>query len=276
MKARDALVVIAALDVRRSPRHQSELRSQLLMGESVRILGATPDRLWARVENRSDGYRGWVRTWGLREVSAAEAQAWRRASRWRLSAPHAIAFRDSAGRHPLTPLFWNCRVAKIETAGRLVGIALPDGDRAWVASKAIRPASRSAGPLGEVIAQFAGVPYLWGGRTPLGFDCSGFVQQVLAARGICLPRDAHEQFLACRRVSHGKERPGDLVFFGPRRGRVTHVGIVVAPGRFSHARGTVSTNSLDPLNALYDSDLTSMFRGFGRPPARAGEGAHSC
>ena len=71
-----AVVSLAALDVRRRPEHRSELTSQLLLGEVVRILGARSGGQWWRVEGLADGYRGWVRSWGLVCVPAARARSW--------------------------------------------------------------------------------------------------------------------------------------------------------------------------------------------------------
>jgi cell wall-associated NlpC family hydrolase len=117
-----------------------------------------------------------------------------------------------------------------------------------------------------VIRRFLGAPYLWGGRTPLGFDCSGFVQQTLAAVGVRVPRDAHDQYLACRRLGRSRTpRLGDLLFFARRGRRMSHVGIVLGGGVFAHARGKVGINSLDSSNPLYDKSLANTLRAAGRP-----------
>jgi hypothetical protein len=262
------VVSIAALDLRRSPDHRSEMKSQLLLGERVRILGRTPRGRWARVQNLSDLYRGWVRTWGLLELSEADAVAWERRARWRVAVSATEVHARSGAGAVLTPIFWNARVAADERSGSHRRIHLPDGRHGWLEASALRLEGRPAGTLAKLLARFEGVPYLWGGRTPLGFDCSGFAQQVLDALNVPLPRDAHEQFRFCRPVSAGRARPGDLVFFGRRGARVGHVGIVRGGGLFVHARGTVHVASLDPRNMLYDQALAAMVRGFGRPPRR--------
>jgi cell wall-associated NlpC family hydrolase len=95
----------------------------------------------------------------------------------------------------------------------------------------------------EVIAtaeRFLGVPYLWGGCTPLGLDCSGFVQLVFALSGVGLPRDAYQQAVCGRRVAREALAPGDLLFFGQdgsRDARVTHVALSHGGAGFIHARG---------------------------------------
>ena len=262
--SRDAVVRIAALDVRRSPSHPSELKSQLLMGERVRILSA--GRKWSKVENRADGYRGWVREWGLLHLSASEAGEWERSAIWRVGRSH-LELRAGPGRGAIvTPIFWNSPVAVDRFEGSSARVRLPDGRHGWTERRFLRRADRPATSLDQVVAALLGVPYLWGGRTPLGFDCSGFVQQVLASLGTAIPRDAHEQFMAGRGAGQRRTpRKGELVFFGRPGGRMTHVGISLGRGLVAHAQGTVHVSSLIPSNPLYDRALAGSLRSFRRP-----------
>ena len=111
-----------------------------------------------------------------------------------------------------------------------------------------------------------GVPYLWGGRTPAAFDCSGFTQQVLFEQGVRLPRDAHHQFVACRALPRKEQpAPGDLVFFGASGERVGHVGLCLGGPWYAHCRGRVRLNSADPQNPLCDKELQPTIRAWKRP-----------
>nr|WP_073088442.1 NlpC/P60 family protein [Selenomonas ruminantium] len=95
--------------------------------------------------------------------------------------------------------------------------------------------------------QFLGVPYVWGGSSPNGFDCSGFVQYVFAQRGIHLPRTADIQITAGRPVAKSELQPGDLVFFASDYVNISHVGIYVGDGRMIHAssgEGMIAYDSL--------------------------------
>ena len=264
-----ALVTLAALDLRRRPNHRAELRSQLLMGELVVCLAGDRSRQWARVENQADGYRGWVRTWGLMPVTYAEAVRWRRSARLRVSALHAQIHAVPGRNGLVSPVFLNTVLAGLPGARpsrsgwRRVG--LPDGRSGWIPSGAVQPDRARLPALRKQVEGLLGIPYLWGGRTSMGFDCSGFVQQLLAARGRLVPRDAHDQFRATRRLRRAdRGRRGDLIFFGPRGGRMTHVAIQLSPSEFAHARGCVRVNSVDADNPLYDRALAATIRARGR------------
>jgi SH3-like domain-containing protein len=276
MKRTEAVTTLASLDVRRAPSHASELRSQLLLGERVRLLGADPRRTWMRVESLCDGYRGWARSWGLRELRPEESGGWERRRRMRVGVRYAEVRERPGSGALLTPVFWGSRLEPVETRRRWTRVALPDGRSGWVANSALEPNKPSRRPLESIVSDLWGVPYLWGGRTPLGFDCSGFVQQVLRMRGRWVPRDAREQFAACRPISPGRAREGDLVFFGPPGKPPGHVGLVLAGSRYAHARGSVRLSSTDPDSALYDKDLGETIRGFGRPGREEAPGRHSC
>lgn len=260
-----AVVSLAALDLRRRPDHRSELTSQLLLGEVVRVLSGGAGGSWWRVQNLADGDRGWARTWGLVGVSRARAMRWTRRARARAVRSFSEIVVRPGSSTLVSPLVLNSRVIAGRARGRFRSVELPDGRRGWVASSALRSGSSRIDLVARV-RSLLGVPYLWGGRTPLGFDCSGFTQQVLLEQGIALPRDAREQFRACSRLRAGdSHRTGDLVFFGVRGGPAGHVGLMMGGGYFAHARGHVRVSSLDVNNSLCDMELMPQLRGFGRP-----------
>jgi cell wall-associated NlpC family hydrolase len=268
MRARPthAVVSLAALDLRRRPEHRSEMRSQLLMGEVVRLVRSEAQAAWWLVEVGPERYRGWARAWGLIPASRARAERWRRLATATVSAGHAIVRERPARGAQVSPLFWRGHVIPGPIQGRFRRVELPDGRRGWVAREALAPARAGAAGLLERIQSLMGAPYLWGGRTPHGFDCSGFVQLLLGEHGLTLPRDAHDQSRVCAPIPRGEEPQfGDLAFFGPPRARVSHVALCLGGGYLAHARGQVRINSLDPSNPLCDKALTAQLRGFGNP-----------
>jgi cell wall-associated NlpC family hydrolase len=126
----------------------------------------------------------------------------------------------------------------------------------------VREAEPETPGPGEVLAtaeRFLGVPYLWGGCTPLGLDCSGLVQLVYRLLGIALPRDAHQQAACGEPAARGSPVPGDLLFFGrdgSGQGGVTHVGIARGDGAFIHAAGGRGVQ----VNRLAEEEYSARFR----------------
>jgi cell wall-associated NlpC family hydrolase len=166
-------------------------------------------------------------------------------------------------------------------------IRLPDGRVWWVDSSGLLPRDSWPSPDQDGIAstldlmrQFVGVPYLWGGRSPYGFDCSGFTVAFWGFMGVSLPRDADQQFQAGKPVT-GSLQPGDLLFFGnlaedkpderqkDRFSSISHVAVSLGGDEIIHANGTawgVSYNSIDPASPRYRPWLREHYAGARRYP----------
>lgn len=231
--------------------HSSEQVSQALMGTPVLILSDDGD--WSLVET-PDGYRGHIINHSLAPKSDEEMARWRFADRVAVTSPDEIRAYGPDG-SPVTDLVAGCI---LETApdgtlltpdGRIVN-PLPASITAplaeW-ASQELRPDN-----LPRFAAHYYGVPYLWGGLSSKGMDCSGLVRMAYSAQGRILPRDAKDQALIGTEVSLADLQPGDLIFFGnPHTGRVTHVAIYEGRGLYVHSSQMVRRNSLDPDSPLY-------------------------
>ncbi len=108
--------------------------------------------------------------------------------------------------------------------------------------------------------KFLGVPYVFGGSTPRGFDCSGFVQYVYRLNGIKTPRMAHHQYYAGTPIPKSQLRPGDLVFFETYTKGISHVGIYIGNGKFIHA----SSSGHVKISSLNQPYYKSRYRGAAR------------
>jgi cell wall-associated NlpC family hydrolase len=129
------------------------------------------------------------------------------------------------------------------------------------------PAPTEGERLLGLAEQFVGAPYRYGGNTPEGFDCSGLVVHAHELAGLAVPRTAFEQHAASQVVPESALRPGDLLFFASRRGRVDHVGIYAGDGRFVHAPRRGRPVGYDRLD---DRWFQTRFVGAGRfwtPPS---------
>lgn len=240
-----ALVRLSVVSMRAKASHAAEQVSQALMGTPVEVLER--GREWSHVQT-PDGYRGWIINHSLVFPSPAEMKAWSGAPKVMIT--HPFELHDADNRTDLV-------------AGDVLVICgdslrLPDGRMILAPSGAYSPldrlSSRQFRP--EQLPRFAelymGVPYLWGGLSGKGMDCSGLVRMAYAAQGRLLPRDAWQQARLGREIPSDSLRCGDLIFFGnPDTGRITHVAIYDKDGEYVHASQLVRRNSLDPASPLY-------------------------
>jgi hypothetical protein len=232
------------------------------MGEVVRLEKHSEKRAWWLVRNATDGYRGWSRAWGLVPCSRVRAVRWQRRATGAVVVPRAEVRSRPGGGVLVSPVFWQGRFIVGPARGRYRPAELPDGRRGWVRASEVSLGKIRPLPLESRIAELLGIPYLWGGRTPMGVDCSALVQLVFAEHGIRLPRDARDQWGYTQPILNGAPaRRGDLLFFGATGDEPSHVGLSLGEGYFLHARGRVLIGSLDKANQLCDKALARQYKG---------------
>lgn len=278
-----ALVNRSVTDLRRAPDGLAEQTSQALVGEAVRLLEEKGD--WAFVRMERDGYLGWIRTASLHRCRQDEVLTYRAACDALIVAELAQAYTWPPCGVPgegqeirVGKLPFSAALPVVERKAGWTAVRLPAGCVWWIAQADLLPAPERPRPDAagiqftlNLIRGFVGVPYLWGGCSPFGYDCSGLAQAFWGLMGVSLPRDADQQFQAGRPVE-GAPRPGDLLFFGepadaadPRRtARITHVAISLGGDELIHANGAtwnIAYNSLDPASPIYRAYLREHLLG---------------
>lgn len=229
-----AVITAPAAPVRRKPDHRKEMVNQLLFGETVSIL-KTKGPLWVKVKSLHDGYEGWLTNTLFMEVD--ETFALSRSSFVTTDLLSRIDTGDSHMHIPAgssLPLFDNGRGMLGNTDYRLNGNFFNRDEQ--------KPGSEL---LSKLATPWLDAPYLWGGRTPLGVDCSGFIQVIFKQMGIDLPRDAWQQAQEGKAVKKFRDaKAGDLAFFD-RGEEIVHAGIILEEERMIHASGRVRIDLLD-------------------------------
>jgi cell wall-associated NlpC family hydrolase len=266
----DAIVRVSVAPLRGEPRHGAEQVDQVLLGIALRVLERRGG--WERVRTPY-GYEGWV-TGGSTSALTAGAERWTPTHLFAHRTGEALAApEDDAA--PVIDLVLGVlvRVERRQASG-FAELLLPDGRRAWVRASALAPLAREGEirPSAEGIVALArslrGLPYLWGGNSAKGFDCSGYTQTVFRLNGVALPRDASPQ-RTCGvgvelRDGFGGVRPGDLLFFGPKPERITHVAISLGGARFIHCATDVHEASLDPRDPDHQPERRSTLQAIRR------------
>ncbi len=234
-----AVCQLSVVPVRANPSDAEEIVTQLLFGELVEILEASKAKKnWCKIRCDYDGYEGWMDIRQLRRVGEMDAEMYRQ--------NHAFCL-------DLTAILTNNSHFLPITMGAILpmfdGINLQLGDKHYAFNgQAVQ--NKAITPTPELIVKFARrylfAPYLWGGKSPFGIDCSGFTQTVFRMVGIRLRRDASQQVEQGRLVDFvDQTQAADLAFFENDKGKIVHVGIVLEGNQIIHAAGQVRIDRLD-------------------------------
>lgn len=271
------VVAVGVADVRRDPDPASELVTQALMNAPA-VAGETAGE-WIHVTLTD--YEGWVRTDELEEPAV---KGYCKIGECCGTPLHLVAV-ITANRAPLysraqgDDIIGNVYLSTvlplldITQAGRKQ-VALPGERTAWLSRASIEISQQESAYARTSIREitnyaraFLGVPYLWGGTSCEGIDCSGFVQLCYRMGGYSIPRDAHQQHAFLEQSVERKQvQEGDLIFFGRRE--ITHVAMALNDHEYIHSEGQlynrVTINSFDPVDAHYDKRLEEIFWGVKR------------
>lgn len=239
---------MSAVPVRAEPSDKTELVTELLFGECYQVL--LTQGSWMQVQLAADQYVGWIDVKQHTPVSPEYYAAWCAQDHPRaLDVVQAVS--DATTKIPLT---LGCRLPFFD------GMNVRVGDRKYfyngTATNPSAPpdAARQATLLRKTAVMYLKAPYVWGGKSVFGLDCSGMTQQLFGLIGIQLPRDARQQIDLGRPVHFvAQARAGDLAFFDNAEGRIVHVGLLLDDNQIMHSHGEVRIDSLDH-NGIYNRD----------------------
>jgi gamma-D-glutamyl-L-lysine dipeptidyl-peptidase len=229
-----AVVNVPAAPVRKKAMHQSEMINQLLFGEAVEILEKKGKR-WLLIRSLHDGYKGWIANNLIDSITAEQAKV--RPEYVSANLINTIKINKESMTVPLgssLPFYKNGK-------GHI-------GNAEYVfkgAIKNINEITADVDAVKKLTRPWLNAPYLWGGRTILGVDCSGFVQVVFNMMGLQLPRDARLQAKKGKRIKNLENAiTGDLAFFNDKE-EIVHVGILLSNKKIIHASGRVRIDAID-------------------------------
>jgi cell wall-associated NlpC family hydrolase len=249
-------VTTPVLPLRREPRFDSTLDTEALLGESVTVYDESEG--WAWVQIVRDSYVGYMPSEGLGRRIVPPTH--------RIAALRTYIFPQPDSKYPpLALLSLNALISASGMDGKFLALA----SGGFIYAPHVVPVGETAADFVAVAEAFLGTPYLWGGRTSVGLDCSGLVQLAAEAAGIVVPRDADMQAAEIgERVESPRLRRGDLVFWEG------HVGIMTSGKDFLHANAHHMAVELEPFAQAKERikaagyDMLCVRRLPGRPKSR--------
>ena len=223
------------IPVRAEPSELSALETQVLFGEVFYVLESIPG--WSRIRIEHDNYEGWVDEKTVIPIKENEIKRWLKSPGTIVQTPYLKLIREPE--KSVQIISGGSRI--VFNGDDLNSIVI--GKREYYVQGALPDRKPE---LVEVAKGFLNTPYLWGGRSFFGIDCSGLTQIVFKIMGKALPRDTAQQIERGTTVSFVEEAiPGDLAFFDNDDGMITHVGICLGNGKILHASGEVRIDLLD-------------------------------
>jgi len=244
------VISVAVAPVHKEATFTSEMTTQGLMFESVGILGKKDS--WYRV-SMEDGYEGWIHHFYISENQVNYQNSLLLTGRY-------TPLRSERGKDGqiVALLSFGTVVPLIEKTSGYCKIQMINGEEAFIpAQHDIFEQDRS--DIIKLATNLLGVPYLWGGKSSFGYDCSGFVQMVLKTAGISIKRDSSQQAKDERLedISMNDASPGDLMFFS-ENDCINHVAFIAGGGKIIHCSGEVKIESIIKVEPGFNSKLATL------------------
>ncbi|NDV94541.1 hypothetical protein D0T84_06345 [Dysgonomonas sp. 521] len=266
------VITLSVADIRVEGKFSAEMATQAILGTPVRILQKDG---WSRIQT-PDGYIAWTPEINYQPMTKAEYESWKNAKKIIFTDYFGFSYSEPDTQSQTVSDLVNCNILKAEgETGDFYKVSYPDGRKAYILKKQGKPYEEwlssitvSGSSFVEKAYTLMGIPYVWGGTSVKGMDCSGFTKTITLMHGIVLMRDASQQAYTGIPVDisngYGNLQPGDLMFFGKKaeknkKERVRHVAFYIGNNKFIHASGYVRIGSLNPKDADYDEVNTREF-----------------
>jgi cell wall-associated NlpC family hydrolase len=260
-----ALINLSVANLRSQPKHSAELATQATLGTPVTVLKEQDG--WYYIQT-PDKYLAWVDAGGIELTESEGMSNWKSTDKMIYTKTYGHAYTGPDRDQPVSDLVAGNILEIIKYVGEFFIVRYPDGRKAYVSKDEAEPYNTwlealkaNADSLIATSKTLMGVPYLWGGTSTKGMDCSGFTKTVFFLNGMVIPRDASQQVhtgKAIDSVGNFKDlQKGDLLFFGSKATdstpeKVVHVGMWIGNNEFIHASGMVRISSMDEDAANYD------------------------
>ncbi|NPV10516.1 MAG: C40 family peptidase [Ignavibacteria bacterium] len=259
------IVNLSVCNIRSKPDHPEELSTQALMGTPVRILKESNG--WFLIQTPDD-YLGWVDDDGIARYNAEEMINWLKSKKIIYTEFFGFIYSDKNFSEKISDIVAGNILKLVNSDKKTFEVELPDGRKGYINRKEAKlfddwynSLDFQAASIIKTAKQMMGFPYLWGGTSIKGIDCSGFMKTIFFLNGLILSRDANQQALLGSEIPFDPDfsqlKPGDLIFFGRRASetrpeRITHVGLYLGDKRFIHSSGRVRLDSFDKDDPNYN------------------------
>lgn len=259
------IINISVANLRSNPKHSAELATQATLGTSVKVLKKEGD--WYYIQT-PDKYLAWVDGGGIALFKEERIKNWEATDKIIYTNTYGHAYSGPDREEIISDLVAGNVLAVLTYADKFYMVRFPDGRQAYVAQEESLPykdwlggLANSPDALVATSKRFMGVPYLWGGTSAKGMDCSGFTKTVYFLNGMIIPRDASQQVSVGKQIdetgSFSALEAGDLLFFGKKatdstKEKVVHVGMWIGNNEFIHASDMVRVSSVDKEAKNYD------------------------